>query len=99
MREDYRYLEHHPLVEAYGYYRGLGNDQPTYDLTSVLYAVRPNRGYFTLSSPGRIVVNADGTTAFQESPTGLHRYMLVTPEQIAQVREAQVMLCAEPPKK
>ena len=99
MREDYRYLKHHPLVEAYDYYRGLKNDQPTYDLTSVLYAVRPERGYFTLSAPGRIVVNSDQTTSFQESPEGRHRYLLVTPEQIAQVREAQVMLCSEPPKK
>lgn len=99
MREDYRYVAHHPLVEAYGYYRGLKNDQPTYDLTSVLYAVRPERDYFTLSAPGRIVVNADGTTDFRESPEGLHRYLLVTPAQIAQVREAQVMLCSEPPQK
>lgn len=99
MREDYRYVKHHPLVEAYDYYRGLKNDQPTYDLTSVLYAVRPNRGYFTLSSPGRIIVNPDGTTAFQESPDGSHRYLLVTPAQVVQVREAQVILCSEPPRR
>lgn len=99
MREDYRYVAHHPLVEAYDYYRGLKNDQPTYDLTSVLYAVRPNRGYFTLSAPGRIVVNAEGTTAFQESPDGPHRYLLVSPSQIVQVREAQVLLCSQPPRR
>ena len=32
------------LREAYAYYRELENDQPTYDLTSVLYAVRPDQG-------------------------------------------------------
>ena len=29
MRDDYSYIARHPLVEAYGYYRGLENDQPT----------------------------------------------------------------------
>ena len=51
MQEDYRYVDRHPLVDAYHYYRGLQNDQPTYDLTSVLYAVRPDRGYFDSSRP------------------------------------------------
>jgi inosine-uridine nucleoside N-ribohydrolase len=98
MQEDYSYVAHHPLREAYDYYRGLANDQPTYDLTSVLYAVRPDRGYFTLSEPGRIVVQDDGTTRFRPNPSGLHRYLRVTPEQIVRVREAQAMLCSQPPE-
>jgi inosine-uridine nucleoside N-ribohydrolase len=98
MREDYRYVKHHPLVEAYHYYRGLDNDQPTYDLTSVLYAVRPEREYFTLSSAGRMVVEDDGTTRFRTQEGGLHRYLIVSPEQIARVREALVMLCSQPPR-
>ena len=97
MQDDYGYVKHHPLREAYGYYRGLENDQPTFDLTSVLYAVRPQRNYFTLSDPGRIVVEEDGFSAFQAAPDGPHRFMSVTPEQIAQVREAQAMLCSQPP--
>lgn len=99
MREDYRYVERHPLVEAYDYYRGLKNDQPTYDLTSVLYAVRPERGYFTLSEPGRIVVEEDGFSRFEPDPAGQHRVMSVTPEQVARVREALALLCSEPPGK
>lgn len=97
MREDYGYVKHHPLVEAYGYYRGLKNDQPTYDLTSVLYAVRPARGYFTLSPPGRIVVDPDGFAHFEPDPAGGHRFFSVTPEQVAQVREALALLCSQPP--
>ena len=99
MQEDYRYVQRHPLVEAYDYYRGLQNDQPTYDLTSVLYAVRPDRGYFDLSPPGRIVVEADGTTSFREEANGPHRYLIVDPIQIARVREAQEWLCSQPPVK
>jgi inosine-uridine nucleoside N-ribohydrolase len=97
MQDDYGYVTHHPLREAYDYYRGLANAQPTYDLTSVLYAVRPDRGYFDLSSPGRIVVADDGFTSFQPEANGPHRYMTVTPEQVAAVREAQAMLCSQPP--
>ena len=97
MQEDYRYVARHPLVEAYDYYRGLQNDQPTYDLTSVLYAVRPERGYFDLSPPGRIAVEGDGTTSFREEAGGPHRYLIVDPIQIARVREAQEWLCSQPP--
>lgn len=97
MQDDYGYVAHHPLREAYDYYRGLANDQPTYDLTSVLYAVRPDRGYFDLSPPGRIHVADDGLTRFQPDPTGPHRHLMVTPDQIVRVREAQAMLCSQPP--
>ena len=97
MREDYGYVAHHPLQEAYGYYRGLENDQPTYDLTAVVHAVRPGRNYFTLSEPGRIVVEEDGFTAFHPAADGQHRYMSITPDQIAQVRELQATLCSQPP--
>lgn len=96
MQDDYGYVSHHPLKEAYHYYRGLANDQPTYDLTSVLYAVRPDRGYFDLSPPGRIVVEDDGFTDFQVDPAGRHRHLMARPEQVAAVREAQAMLCSQP---
>lgn len=98
MQDDYGYVAHHPLREAYDYYRGLANDQPTYDLTSVLYAVRPDRGYFDLSPPGRIVVEDDGFTRFEPHPNGPHRHLMARPEQVAAVREAQAMLCSQPPK-
>lgn len=98
MRDDYGYVEHHPLREAYGYYRGLENDQPTYDLTSVLYAVRPDRGYFDLSPPGRILVEDDGFCRFDVDPSGPHRHLMATPEQVARVREAQALLCSQPPQ-
>lgn len=99
MREDYGYVAHHPLQEAYQYYRGLTNDQPTYDLTSVLYAVRPDRGYFELSKPGTIRVEDDKTTSFTEDANGKHRYLIADPTHVTRVRECQEMLCSEPPKK
>ena len=97
MQDDYGYVAHHPLREAYSYYRGLENEQSTYDLTSVLYAVRPDRGYFDLSPPGRINVEEDGFTSFTPDEAGPHRHLRVSPEQIVRVQEAQAMLCSQPP--
>jgi inosine-uridine nucleoside N-ribohydrolase len=98
MKEDYGYVKHHPLQDAYHFYRGLDNWQPTFDLSSVIYAVRPNRGYFDLSGRGTVSVLDDGRTVFTPGPNGKHRYMIVNPAQIAMVREAFVQLCSEPPK-
>jgi inosine-uridine nucleoside N-ribohydrolase len=99
IQEDFRYVKHHPLAEAYDLYRGKKNDQPTFDLTSVLYAVRPDRGYFDLSPPGRVIVDEDGFAHFQPEENGPHRYLKLTADQIVQVREALVMLCSQPPVK
>ena len=98
IRQDYRYVRHHPVAEAYRYYRGLDHDQPTFDLTSVLYAVRPEREYFGLSPAGWIRVEDDGFTRFEPDPNGRHRYLLVNPQQVLRVREAFCFLCSEPPK-
>jgi hypothetical protein len=80
-------------------WRGRPTGQPTWDLTSVLYAVRPGRGYFDLSPPGRISVGPDGRTTFHPSRDGLHRHLILRPEQAARVREAQELLCSQPPVK
>jgi hypothetical protein len=98
MKEDYGYVKHHPLQDAYEFYRGLDSPQPTFDLNSVLYAVRPNRGYYDLSPPGTVTVLEDGQTRFTPDEKGKHRYLIVSPEQVTKVREALVQLCSEPPK-
>ncbi len=98
MKNEYNYVKYHPVKIAYHFYRGLDNDQPTFDLTSVLYAVRPDRGYFGLSEPCDVSFDDEGRTFFQPNPNGKSRYMTVSPEQIAMVREALCELCSEPPK-
>jgi len=95
--EDFGCVKHHPIAEAYDLYRGRKNPQPTYDLTSVLYAVRPDRGYFDLSPPGRVTVEDDGFVRFQPEANGPHRYLIATPEQVVRVQEALVMLTSQPP--
>ncbi len=39
--KDFGYVPHHPVADAYRAYMKMPYDRPTWDLTSVLYAVRP----------------------------------------------------------
>jgi len=96
---DFSYVKNHPLREAYGLYQKMPYDRETWDLTSVLYAVRPNHGYFGLSPAGQIRVDEKDVTQFDVSETGRQKYLTVTPEQIARVREALIQLASQPPTK
>jgi hypothetical protein len=69
------------VVDAYRAYKPMPYDAPTWDMTAVLYAVRPQEGYFRLSSPGAISVLDDGRTRFTPAPEGKHRYLILDPTQ------------------
>lgn len=99
IERDYAYVRHHPLREAYELYQKMPYDRETWDLTAVLYAVRPDRGYFGLSQPGTVHVDDQEITQFTAAAAGRQRYLTVTPEQIARVREALVQLASQPPGK
>ena len=94
---DYRWAGHHPVVEAYRRYQRMPYDRPTWDLTSVLEAVRPGRGYFAFSPPGQVLVEADGATRFEQAARGRHRFLVADRVQAARAVEAFVNLCSEPP--
>ena len=97
IERDFAYVEHHPLVEAYRLYVEGAHDRPTWDLTSVLYAVRPERGYFGLSASGKIRVDENSLTHFTPGESGRHRYLTISAEQRVRVREALVELASQPP--
>ena len=97
IEHDYGYVPHHPVADAYRLYMKMPYDRPTWDLTAVLYAVRPDGGYFGLSAPGAITVDAAGVTHFSESPNGRQRYLTVTPEQGRKALEAMIQLASAPP--
>jgi inosine-uridine nucleoside N-ribohydrolase len=99
IESDFGYVDYHPLCDAYRAYDQMPYDRPTWDLTSVLYAVRPDRGYFGLSQPGAIEVDDKGITSFRPRPDGKHRYLTVDREQIERTREALVLLASQPPDK
>lgn len=96
--KDYGYVADHPLAEAYRRYEPPPHNRPTWDLTSVLYAVHPDRGYFDLSAPGNVIVEQDGFTKFEPAADGKHRYLKMSEVQRARVLEALVQLSSQPPR-
>lgn len=79
---DFSWAPQHPMVESYKSY-GNGSvqyDRPTWDLTSVLYAVEGDK-WFTVSEPGSIRITDEGYSIFTPSADGVLRYLTVTPEQ------------------
>ncbi len=99
IERDFSYTPHHIIPEAYRLYEPPPHERPTWDLTAALYAVRPDRGYFDLSPPGRVTVEKDGFTRFQPDQKGRDRFLILNPAQIARTREALVQLVTQPPSR
>jgi len=98
IERDYEYVAHHPLKEAYYLYNPPPHDRPTWDLTSVLYAVCPDRDYFALSAPGTVEVEDDGFTRFTPKQGGRDRFLILDEVRTARLREALVQLSSQPPQ-
>ena len=77
IERDFGYVRHHPVAEAYIRRNPPPHNRPTWDLTSVLYAVCPDRGYFDVSPPGTVTVEPDGFTIFNQSAQGNRRYLIL----------------------
>jgi inosine-uridine nucleoside N-ribohydrolase len=97
IEKDFSYVAHHPIAEAYKLYDHMPYDRPTWDLTSVLYAIRPHRGYFQLSPPGRLEITNEGRSKFTPNSKGTHRFLILKPEERFRVQEALVELASQPP--
>ncbi len=98
IQRDFGYREHHIVREAYLLHGGPDHDRPTWDLTSVLYAVRPDEGYFGLSQPGRVTVAEDGFTTFTAERGGRDRFLTMDDRQTIRVVETQRALVSQPPQ-
>jgi len=101
IERDLNYVKHHPLKEAYCLYNPPPHDRPTWDPTALLAAVFPDRGYFALSPAGAVTVEDNGATWFRPSRDGKgrDRFLTMSAEQAARIREAIMQLSVEPPKK
>ena len=98
IERDYAYTDHHPIADAYRAYGKFPYDRPTWDLTSVLYAVRPSGGYFSLSEPGTVSITDDGRTIFSPGK-GRHRYLLADDSQRKKALATMIELASRPPRK
>ncbi|UUO09246.1 nucleoside hydrolase [Blastopirellula sp. J2-11] len=96
--EDYTYAAHHPVVESYNMYVKPPHHRPTWDLTSVLYPVRPDRGYFDISPLGDVTIDEKGYTNFVASPGGRDRYLIIQEAQKGKTLEALTSLSSQPPE-
>jgi hypothetical protein len=95
--EDFSWAPAHPVVDAYHAVQPGTYDFPACDLAALLYAVHPDRDFFTLSEPGAVTVNDDGRMKFTAG-TGKARAMVVNPAQIAKITRTFVELTsAKPP--
>ena len=94
---DYNYVQNHIVKDGYIAYSPPPHNRPSWDLTSVLYAVFPGRNYFGVSEPHRVTVTDEGGTLFTPDKDGKHRFLTITREQVIRVTEAFVQLCSQPP--
>jgi inosine-uridine nucleoside N-ribohydrolase len=98
IERDFAYAQNHPVADAYRNYMRMPYDRPTWDLTAALYAVRPDRGYFSLSPAGSITVDAQGRTLFTPGANGRHQYLIVNDGQRARTLECMMLLSSQPPR-
>lgn len=100
---DYPSPKHHIVRESYLLHSGPEHDRPSWDQSSVLYAVFPERGYFGLSPQGRVSVADDGFTSFvpaskQYEGSRRDRFLTMDAVQTARALEAIVQLSSQPPR-
>ena len=98
IENDFNYLDRHPIPESYQAYIPTPHERPTWDLTSVLVAVREDRNYFGISESGTVTVLEDGETIFEADPGGNHFYLNITDSDTRLVQELMAVLVSEPPK-
>jgi inosine-uridine nucleoside N-ribohydrolase len=97
IEKDFGYAQPHPVVIAYRAYQKMPYDRPTWDLTSVLYAIRPGASYFDLSQSGRVEVTSEGQTIFQAATSGTRRHLILRERQKHRAIEAMTLLASQPP--
>lgn len=86
-------LPENPVARAYELFPGTNKfgERPSWDLTAVLYAVRPDAGLWQLRSDKHLVVNPDGSHAWRPGAATPHRAFLVEkvpPERIKSLLDA-----------
>lgn len=98
IERDFGYVEWHPVADSYRAYKTMPYDRPTWDLTSVLYAARPDGGYFRLSDPGTIRVLDSGVTEFSNPAARQHRYLILDPAQNKRILDIFIELASQKPR-
>ncbi len=96
IERDFGYARPHPVAESYRAYSKMPYNRPTWDLTAVLEAVRPDHGYFARSEAGSVRVESNGVTRFVAGE-GDRRYLRLDAGKRAEVLEVLALLASQPP--
>lgn len=79
----------HPLCVSYKMFQKMPYDRETWDLTSVLQAIEPDKNLFELSPKGSISIDITGQSIFSPSENGKHQYLMIREEKDCQsIQEA-----------
>lgn len=97
IQNDFNWGVQHPMVQAYLHYRPMPYDRQTWDLTSVLYAVKGAADFFGVSEPGTITVTDDGHTVFTPSESGKHVILSVDKSQAQRVKQYFIEIITQKP--
>ena len=92
------YANPNPLKIAYESFLEMPYDRPTWDLTSVLYAVEGEKNYFNISEWGRIEVDDEAYTRFYPDKNGRHAYLSINKEQAEIIKNRFVELISFQPQ-
>ena len=98
IENDFAWASEHPMVEAYKCYLKMPYDRPTWDLTSVLYAVE-GTSYFDVSPAGKIDVTDIGSTFFNIDENGNHYYLMTDSIQSDNIKQYFINLISKKPAK
>ncbi len=88
--EDFKAPEKNPLCISYKSWGKMPYDRPTWDLTSVLFAVEPEKKYFDLSPRGIISIDNEGNSNFTPDKNGMHYYLKIDESNIEYTLNALV---------
>jgi hypothetical protein len=95
---DFEWSSAHPVIDAYRLQKPMPYDAPAPALAAMLYAVKNEENYFSLSEPGTFSVLDDGGLRFAASANGNHRYLVADAAQKERVLAAYTSLVSAKPR-
>lgn len=93
---DFEWAENHPVVDGYHLFLEMSYDRPCWDLISVLFAVMPDKNFFSVSQPGHLGLFEQGNLSFTPDASGNHFYLSVDDDQVKELQRLFINLCSQP---
>lgn len=98
IKNDFDWIDQHPLVEAYKSYMAMPYDRPTWDLIALLYVVENSKEYFTQQPMGKVSIDQYGYTSYYEDKKGEHTFLTVNEIQADSVKKRFIEIITRIPK-